>query len=230
MSCAANHYVCNNSLVMGTVNWHDNSMAFSNCVFLSGKQRYTLVDCLVTNAEGIAVDTNYCPTLGTSVLVDAANEDYTDISKFGGKDALGGQRVYNGVIDVGAVEADWRAKYAADISKRGELTVTNASPEVVESETKSVCIYPGASVAGRFIPNGQTRRGEITAKVVGTGTLTVKADGAVVGTVTGPAGVTPVGFQLSGISGALEFSYAGEDGYAELLTIISKSSFVILLR
>lgn len=230
MNCTADHYVCNNSLIMGTVNWHNNSMAFTNCVFLSGKEKYQRVDCLITNSAAIAVDADYRPAIGMSVLIDAANEEYSDLNQFGGKDAYGGQRVYNGVIDVGAVEADWRAKYAADISNRGELTVTNASPEVVESETGTVCVYPGASVAGGFVPNGQTRLGEITAKVVGMGTLTVKVDGVVVGTVTGPAGVTPVGFQMSGKSGALEFLYAGEDGYAELLTIISKHSFLILLR
>jgi len=230
MNCAANYYLCNNSLMMGTVGWHDNSMTFANCVFLSGKERYQRVDCVITNAAAIAVDADYRPTVGTSVLIDAANGEYTDISKFGGKDALGGQRVYNGAIDVGAVEADWRATYAADISKKGELTVTNASPEVVESETGTVCIYPGASVAGRFVPNGQTRHGEITAKVIGTGTLTVKVDGVAVGTVTGPVDVTTIRFRVAGGSVALEFSYAGEGGYAEILEVDSKNGFLIIVK
>ena len=67
-----------------------------------------------------------------------ANGPYPDL------DALGGQRVYNGARDCGALEADWRVRYARDICSR--LNVQSADPQVSEQHDLSVRVNEGSSL------------------------------------------------------------------------------------
>lgn len=56
-------------------------------------------------------------------------------------DAYGNPRRSNGGMDVGAVEADWRVRYAANFGDR--TRIASVSWDAVEAEDKSVVIPDG---------------------------------------------------------------------------------------
>ena len=61
-------------------------------------------------------------------------------------DAQGGQRVYNGRLDIGAFEADWRGRYGRDIGSR--MDVLSVSPSVFEQADGTVRMLEEASLTG----------------------------------------------------------------------------------
>jgi len=227
---ALEKYRCVNSLVMGTVKWHANDMTFTNCVFLSGRQAYRRVDCLATNADAIAVNADYVPTNRESVVVDRGALQAVEGRIMEIPDARGGQRVYNGAIDVGAIEYDWRRDYAEDLSKKGQLVVSNASSAVVESEAQTVLVPAGASVKGAWTVEKLPKHASVKVRIDGTGTFTVKVGGVAVATLAGPvATVTNVEFPAEA-GKTVEFAYEGEDGCAEILKTGLSRGLMLLLR
>jgi hypothetical protein len=88
-----------------------------------------------------------------SVLVDAGNKNYYD-EKFpeqfaqfkNNRDFSDGQRVYNGQIDIGCGEYDFRSDFAsllgprAVISEMGPNVTTNAASDVVVPEGESIAL------------------------------------------------------------------------------------------
>ena len=84
---------------------------------------------LVTDASQRVFD-GYTPVIGANAAVDAG--DVSMNIDADGKDVYGNQRVYNGQIDIGAVEADWRPNYTVDIARKGGIVVAEASPGVYE--------------------------------------------------------------------------------------------------
>ena len=131
-----------NSLFMSPVNIRDGGYTpdkntpATNCIFaVSNKGNYndylgprsSVGGTLKFDSDG------YTPVIGANDAVDAG--DISTTREDSGKDAYGRQRIYNGgKIDIGAVEADWRPRYAADISGgKRRFAVTAASPDVVES-------------------------------------------------------------------------------------------------
>ena len=230
------YYDCENCLIMGSSGgWHGSNMTFTNCVFLSGKQAYKQVDCVITNLEAIGVDPddNYRILSKDSVLVDATKDAHpVDPIVLSTRDALGGQRVYNGKVDIGAVEYDWRGDYAKDIAKR-EVVVSAADPQVVEREGK-VTLDPGATLTAEWTPVGTSSRCDVKASVTGTGTLTVSVDGAEIGTVT--AADLPKTFNFAGAIGATSkilFAYSqveGDEGCAVIEKVGSQKGFLLFVR
>ena len=124
----------------------------TNCVYTSAMSGYTaaFATSLQATVAKIALDADYRPILGTSVAIDYGdNALYEEAHAILGEtDILGTQRIYNGAIDVGAAEADWRATYAADILGR-KFAVGTADAQVRESDLdKTVLIPAGASLSG----------------------------------------------------------------------------------
>ena len=98
---------------------------------------------LVVDVSNLRLDENLRPVVGENAAIDqavgpVANGPYPDL------DALGGQRVYNGARDCGALEADWRVRYARDICSR--LNVQSADPQVSEQHDLSVRVNEGSSL------------------------------------------------------------------------------------
>ena len=120
----------------------------TNCFFIAsnsgGYADWLGYNSVLTNAAALAVDEHHMPVIGSNIAIDAAdaalNEETSET------DALGGQRVYNGALDAGAVEADWRGRYRADIGKRRGLSVTSASPDVEETDAGKVRIISGTEL------------------------------------------------------------------------------------
>ena len=165
-----NEYGVVNSVILGSVSM---VTALTNCVFTTGTVSGTMVATRKLTAAQIALDANYRPNRATSALVDQG----TDTVDYGETDIYGGQRVYNGTVDIGAVEADWRGRYAADISGKGAFEVTAASPDV--EEVAGVVQMPaGASLDAAWTGDGSgTRSYTVTLRLAADSAATVRLNG-----------------------------------------------------
>ena len=131
----------------------------------------------VVDKSLLPLDADYRPVIGANVAIDGGSTNYYKTAQSGKTDILGGQRIYNGRLDAGALEADWRPRYAADMGDPVGLVVTEASPEVVE-DTGKVCISNGTVVVAWT--NTRAPRNTLQTycvEVTGNGTLTVTIDG-----------------------------------------------------
>lgn len=145
-----------NSLLLNPAYFGSAGMKFYNCVMV-GKPTdaetggSTLTDCTITNAAAIAIGEDYRPLAG-SVAIDAGSWDnYAQITnslKNAGVeslDLLGGQRVYNGKIDVGCGEYNWCDDFTRTLATRG-LTVADASDNVTTNLSAGLDIPAGQSL------------------------------------------------------------------------------------
>ena len=94
-------------------------------------------------------------------------------------DVNGGQRVYNGKMDVGAVEADWRSVYAGLLSPSRKFSVKAADPDVVATEDG--VLLSNCSICVQWEGVGEKMR-EFHADVHDNGTLSVSGNGLAIGT------------------------------------------------
>ena len=121
----------------------------SNCVYIStanssGAAYFHPVNCIQTNATSVAEEidaTTRKIVSHTSWLVDAGATEY--VATGGNTDLGRGQRIYNGAVDIGPFEFDWRKQYARDIGRA--LDVTFASPGVFES-SRHIALPDGESI------------------------------------------------------------------------------------
>ena len=133
----------------------------------------------LTKAE-MMLDENYAPKAG-SPLVDRGNAARYDIPQngqpetFSGTDLAGGQRVYNGAIDIGAYEYDWRDDFAKAL-KRSQVSVVSASEGVVTNGVKALSVPSDAAIE---IDWSVKADGQHTFYAVsgGAGTVSVTCDG-----------------------------------------------------
>ena len=87
--------------------------------------------------------------------------------------------MYNGKMDVGAVEADWRSVYAGLLSPSRKISVKAADPDVVAMEDG--VLLSNCSICVRWEGIGEKVR-EFHADVHDDGTLSVFGNGSPVGT------------------------------------------------
>lgn len=148
------------------------------------------------------------------------------------KDALGGQRIYNGHLDIGAVEFDWRPMYARVLG-HAYAQVTSASPDVVcSADEASVVVGSGAlsmELAGD--PDARRMRYAIPVEVLGDGTLFVRLNGDVVASYTAADGAKFLEFRNTLARNSIEFSYDGSDSGAKISAVVRDApNFVITFR
>ena len=194
----------------------------TNNVFITGcgVLDEDIVDCIVTNLSAVAIDDDYRPIIGSNVGIDRAVETLGKPAFFGGLDAdlSGAQGVMNGARDLGALEADWRPRYAEDLG--GRCTVTTVSPEVRENAEGHIYL-PSGSLEGTFVATSRATRRNLGVLVTGTGKLTVTVAGEVVGEFTANGGdVQNSLLALSTTGDAFAFSYVpgkNDTGGAEIV-------------
>ena len=104
-----------------------------------------------------------------SPLVDTGDLELS-LENLGDRDVEGGQRVYNGALDVGAYEYDWRPDYARALKAGGGVAVTKVDPMVVLTDTGAVRVPDGATLEAIWAYSSTTGTKRMTATV---------ADGAV---------------------------------------------------
>ena len=157
-----------------------------------------------------------------SWLVDAG---YTGYASLGGDiDLDGGQRVYNGAVDIGPFEYDWRPRYAADLA--AAVTVERASPEVRETDgTPWLVDNTSMDLTWRTSARPGSRR--ITVKVVGDGTLTARANDGEEQVFTSGESVWMYRGQADADS--LTFAFSG-DGHAEFGDFVGSRGLLLMVR
>jgi hypothetical protein len=229
-----------NSLVLGNVSIYGSytlTNMLTNVVFNASKTiQQKLKDlinggyapgCQMVTEDNLQVDADFRPVIGANAAIDAG---LASVSQYMNEtDYTGVQRIYNGALDCGALEADWRNIYRDDIGKARYLAVTTASPGVVETEAQTVKLPDGASLTAEVTADksGENRY-TVTGKVIGAGTLTVLLNGEPFNTISG--GECDLTFRNNLEHNQLDFTFDGE-GYAELLRIsIGNRGAVIRLR
>ncbi|MBQ3290423.1 MAG: hypothetical protein IJH50_13560 [Kiritimatiellae bacterium] len=207
-----------NSVIMGGVQAGDRIPA-TNCVFLAGLSNYgdeSDWDSMTTrklSAAEMMLSADGRPFADSPVIDCGANDYVLDIG--GRKDADGGQRIYNGTVDIGCFEYDWRGDYARAIG--GGVSVTKASPGVVLRDG-AVRLVDGEMLSGEWPATPRRGTYDVPANVSGAGKLTglfVNEDSGCSQTVEFVAGSPDFTFKLSNTDLAFGFSYSG-DGVALL--------------
>ena len=224
-----------NSIILSAFDIHDGhynpdkNTPATNCIFaVANKGDYKGYlgpgSSLVTDPSSLVFGDGCMPVIGSNVAVDAA--DATIYTDGGDKDAFGRQRVYNNALDVGAVEADWRAKYAADLSSSRYFEVTEASPGVVEAAGGAVQLTAGETFAAQWNGNNARRQYAVTLNLAADSAATVTLNG--VSTIYDTAGrhefkfdgaADPQGaFQIDCTSGTADIIAA--DAFIGMVTIL----------
>lgn len=227
-----------NSLICGQLgSWDEGRVGttnFANC-------------CFATNVGGLVTHDSYRPSIAAgagNVLVSTADmpidedgrpiagnvaidkADVTLSAFIGERDLLGGQRVYNGVRDIGALESDWRPVYAKDIS--GRLVVSSASPNVVETESGLVRLVDSASLSATLRTPNAGKAALVRVAVTGGGSLAICVNGETLHMLA--AGDSVVRIPLYGTgSEEIAFAYSG-DGFADIGRMSLENGFRLILR
>ena len=140
-----------------------------------------------------------------------------------GTDLAGGQRVYNGQIDIGCGEYDWRGDFTQQLAVKG-VEVTAAGANVTTND-----------LAGLVLSDGDTLRLKLVAKAAGQVSFraTVAGEGAVTAELDGTPIVGEEGvYAFDCLAGELELtiSFAGT-GTATLSDVsIPKAGVIFLIQ
>ena len=148
----------------------------------------------------------------------------------GDTDLSGAQGVMNGARDIGAFEADWRARYAADIGSG--CTVPAVSPEVYENAAGHIFL-PTGSLTASFAATVKQARRTLAFAVTGSGTFSVSVNGTVVGEFTASESAQNCTFVLPAAGGTIALAYApGENdaGGAEILSCARLAGTSLIFR
>ena len=163
-----NSYVFYNA---GHSHFYSSRLYYENAGDDSSDDKYTTVGI----TKHPAFDANHRPALDDALYCDAGDRNWYDTlfperwARFKGKDYSGGQRIYNGKIDIGAGEADWRGVYTSAFSaKRTSVAAAGAN---VTAGVKSLNLKAGDSVVLRI---NVTKRGMLSLKIVSDGLVSVK--------------------------------------------------------
>ena len=170
--------------------------------------------CCVTNDAAMVFD-GYRPVIGENVCIDAGTVDVPDTLK--ATDVLGGQRVYNGRLDIGATEADWRTRYGRDIYMR--TTVLSADSVVVEQADGTVRVPEGASLdAALHSRSGGENDLTLKFRVSDGGTALLTLNGAEQTLAAGDHEIrvafatTEYPFSVAAVSGSVDILHASGNG------------------
>jgi hypothetical protein len=171
----------------------------------------------------VETDGNYAPARD-SAAANAVNTEYVSDLELDG-DVYGNPRRSNGGMDVGAVETDWRPRYAAFLGSR--VTVPEVSWEATATGSPGILLPDGSSLSAEWT-YGVAGRGTAVVKfTVGEGAvLTIQREGK--DPLTFGAGAGEYRFRDAREYESFAFSVAGGD--AELLGIDREMPLSIVIR
>ena len=160
-------------------------------------------------------------------IIDKGNRDYyvypSAFATEAGKDRMGGQRIYNGQIDIGPGEYDWRGDFTQAITKKpDQLAVDAATPDVTTNAIGQVALSGGDSVTLA-----------LTLPVGGLVSFTLDNAEGVAVTVDGEA-LAPEGsaFSFQAEAGehtvVIEYEGAGQTAITEFL--LPKRGFIMIVQ
>ena len=180
----------------------------------------------ITNKGAALLDSNYAPLPEfRKFTVDGGDNSFIfDI--YGGNDILGSQRIYNGTIDIGPMEEDFRPVYKTIFAPTAGFTLEYASP-LVYASGKTLHVGNGQSIKIKWERSSLRKiKTEVLANVTGNGALKIFSNGKLVATVT-KASVNKTVFTINSQISDLVFSFEG-DGYASLQNLSSAEQGLVL--
>ena len=118
-------------------------------------------------------------------------------------DAAGNPRIQNAAMDIGCYEADWRGRYAADIGRRGCLSV--ASADFAAHEERSGEVFLPRGEIAEILHSTRTGRFTFPVRITGSGTLAVTVNGATT-KYQGPRDAFTLAYDIA--AGDFSFSFA----------------------
>ena len=208
----------------------------TNCVFneayFGDSSRYSRVfatncwNCVVTNLDAIGVLDDGRLAAG-SPAIDLGGQDIAGAAvDLDGVDAFGTQRIYNGRLDAGAAEFDWRTRYARALGRTA--TVSVASP-AVRKEGSDIAIWDG-ELAGSVTAGGTC---VATVLVTGNGTLNLEMGGEAVRSFTAADGRFSLSLPgtLAGTSWRFLYEPGEEDAGCALVSRLSiEQGLTVIVR
>ncbi len=160
------------------------SSLFSHCAFandVEGEQTSRFKSYItagdgniLTSSDALKLDAEGRPVVGACAAIDAGDAALNS-GYIGETDLLGGQRIYNAKLDIGAVESDARPAFAKAIGQ-SRVTVTEASASVYTNADDKVVLTDGSRLVGT-LSDAVGQHYLIKVRVTSNGTLTVTAGG-----------------------------------------------------
>ena len=221
----------NSAVLGGRLYLYDSSHLYStNSLIASTHETWTRLyserlhvhDTIFTNDTGAVIDVNtYSPVFGSFAGIDQGNAAFSS-ETLGEMDAEGTPRILNGEIDMGAVEYDWRPKFAAELYRR--FTMTYASPSVTTNASGGVRMLSG-SIAGLMPMNGTY---EVALDITG-GSFAVFVGGILAGE-TSAEGEQRIRFDVPDVNSEVCFVFTSDverPGLAILKRLASDRGFIL---
>ena len=181
--------------------------------------RFTVLDVADMNADGSLREGSVLIDAGSNLLYRASG---------GAIDHAKGQRVYNGTIDIGAYEYDWRGEFARALQPSRWFTVVEAGANVTE-DAGGISLSGGDTVRVRWEwSNGSLRDIAFEVAVSGEGVFSYSLSGGepvTVGCTGGKAEVVlknvsapmDLKMEFSGVGTALISSFRRGDNGVKLI-------------
>ena len=225
-----------NSVILGSGNTtYGTTLYATNCLFRTGittigwdTEPYASNrgGCIMTDVGNIATDGRYAPVYGSYAGIDRGDLSLCDGTLPLDVDLNGTQRIYNGTIDIGAVEFDRRARYAKKLGRGTAVVVASPSAREEDDGVK----LPSGEISGTL------RRGTYNARftVTGAGTLSVYCGDSLVGEYVASASPQTARFEAAadGAQYRLSFEPDAENpgGYALVSTFGGTIGMMLVFR
>jgi hypothetical protein len=169
------------------------------------------------------------PVIGANEAIDRGNDEHLALDYQ--VDALGGQRIYNGKVDIGAIEADWRGVYSKALAKT-RLSVVEAGENVVCGDEKGIVLVGGESVGIEWA-KGKYDSGEtpctFSVKVAEGASLAIVLNGEVWENVVGDGSTREFMLKNDLALNSLRFECTGSEAAgAELFGFVRHSGGVVM--
>lgn len=205
------------------------NLALGNAARLSKNSQEYVSDVGTVQGELQFTDDG-APVLGHCVAIDAGSNADT-IAKVLESDANGNQRIYNGIIDCGAVEYDWRTDFARTLRNSTDVTVTAAAEQVTLQD--GVLAIASGELAATWTPKHPGGKHGLAYSVTGNGTLVVTIDGVEAARVTAADGPQNYFFNPMPASAQIAFNYTpgkNDTGSALISPFIECNATMIFIR
>ena len=217
-----------------------------NCLFLGGarcevKHAYNCVvpshsegDFIYSSRDGyvhenitvakVVTDALYTPAYD-SAAANEANMEYVKDFELDG-DVYGNPRRSNGGMDIGAIETDWRPRYAAMLG--GRISVPEISWEAVETSTPGVMLHEGNSMTVEWPFGASLRRARGVVKfcVAEGAMLKVVRNGSEIASYASGFGE----MRIADVSELEKLEFFAEGGAVELLGFNRHTPFTFVIR
>ena len=213
-------------ILLGNVN----TQYVTNSIVITGTAGATVPtegNIFIANAAAAKLDADGAPQSDSPAVdaLDAADEP----EMLGGLDVAQGQRVYNGRLDIGAYEHDWRGAYAQYLGG-SRMRVDAASPQTVEAADGSSLTLGAGTLSLAFTGGATdaTTKYALPLAVLGAGTLTAVLNGTQTNVFTAADGATELRFRSSLAENAVAFTYDGDDAGVAFGAATRRTSGIML--